>query len=231
LPSRLSDIAERIRAQQAEHEARLVSDPGYRAEFERGQADLARRRQDQERAELDIARRERRVAASMPPRVWPMLDSPLATEALGAVERFLSSSKTFLVLAGAVGCGKTVAACSAIDRRGGGVFVKAAAVTRARFDDEAWEVLLHARVLVVDDLGTEPLDEKGWAAGALAELFDHRYDWQTLTILTTNLDGDGFKARYCREDGGRFLSRLREAGVFEVVSQGSLRPSSVPQAG
>lgn len=211
-----------MRERAEEHERRLRDDPAYRASHERKLAEENARAAATEAAERATFQKQRRVAAEIPPRVWPFLDAGSDSEASRAVGRFMSSDATFLVLAGQVGCGKTVAACSALDQRGG-LFVKAAGVTRARFDDSAWAKVLSARVLVVDDLGTESLDQGGWAAGALAELFDHRYDWQAKTVLTTNLDTEPFRARYCEADGGRFLSRLREAGIFEVVAQESLR--------
>lgn len=217
---------ERLRTEAEEHRRRMETDPAYRAEQERKDREREEAIQAEYRRSDAESRRQHLAAlrdeANMPPRVIPLLDAGLDSEAATAVQKFIDSEQTFLVLAGKVGCGKTAAACQMLDKLGGR-FVKAAAVTRARFDDEAWDDLLRARSLVVDDLGTETMDGKGWSAGALAELFDHRYDWQAKTILTTNLDPEAFKARYCEQDGGRFLSRLREAGQFVVVSQDSLR--------
>jgi DNA replication protein DnaC len=227
LPSDLLSTVARMRDRAEEHERRMETDPAYRAEHERLEA---AREADQRAldARMDAERRRfRRDRAQIPPRLWEKLDAGLDSEAAQAVARFVASDATFLVLAGKVGCGKTAAACSALDKRGG-KFMKAAGVTRARFNDEQWNEVLRATVLVIDDLGTESLDQGGWAAGALAELFDHRYDWQAKTILTTNLDPDAFKARYCEADGGRFLSRLREAGVFEAIAQDSLRSRREP---
>jgi len=222
LRSDIASLVQRITSEAAQREERMRSDPEYRlAEERRLEAEERRRMETAENERrMDVERRRRQ--ADVPPRLWPLLDRGLDSEAAKAVDDWLATGRTFLVLAGQIGCGKTAAACSAIDLRGGR-FVKASAVTRARFDDTAWLRTLEARTLVVDDLGTEPLDAKGWAAGALAELFDSRYDWERPTILTTNLDADSFRARYCDQDGGRFLSRLREVGRFVVVAQGSLR--------
>lgn len=232
MPSDISETFAKMKAARAERENRMRIDPVYRAEEERKAAEadaLVRARfAEEERRNMERARRARRLGADVPPRIWGLLDAPQETDALAAVRAFLASGATFLVLGGAVGCGKTVAACAALDEKGGR-FMKAAGVTRARFNDEAWEALLDASCLVIDDMGTESLDEKGWAAGALAELFDHRYDWQSKTILTTNLDGEAFKTRYCSQDGGRFLSRLREAGQFVSIAQGSLRANNQPR--
>jgi len=223
LPSeKLATLMERIASEADRHEERMASDPEYRLAEERRLEAEERRRMETAEIERRMYRDQRRREADVPPRLWPLLDRGLDSEAAKAVDDFLATGQTFLVLAGQIGCGKTAAACSALDLRGGR-FVKASAVTRARFDDADWQRLLDAKTLVVDDLGTEPLDVKGWAAGALAELFDARYDWERPTILTTNLDAEAFKARYCDQDGGRFLSRLREVGRFVVVAQGSLR--------
>lgn len=222
MTTNLAALTQRIASEAAAREERMRSDPEYRAaEEHRLMAEQQRALQAAE-DERRMYRDQRRREADVPPRLWPLLDRRLDSEAAKAVETFLASGETFLVLAGQVGCGKTAAACLALERRGGR-FVKAAAVTRARFDDRLWELVLAARTLVVDDLGTEPLDAKGWASGALSELFDRRYDWELPTILTTNLDPEAFRSRYCEQDGGRFLSRLREVGRFIAVAQGSLR--------
>lgn len=229
MPSDINELMANFRARAVEHQRRMAEDPEYRAAEEAREKELEARFkaecEENDRRCREANKRSRRVNGDMPPRVWSVLDDPLPSEALKAVQEFIKSDLTFLVLSGGIGCGKTAAACAIIDALGGR-FVKAAGVTRARFNDEAWESLLDAKALVVDDLGTESLDEKGWAAGALAELFDHRYDWQAKTILTTNLDAEGFKKRYCEQDGGRFLSRLREAGRFVSVAQGSLRANN-----
>jgi DNA replication protein DnaC len=95
--------------------------------------------------------------------------------------------------------------------RGVPLFRKARQIaTMSQFDEEGWRMLYRAPLLVVDDLGTEPLDEKGWGEAAILDLIDRRYDDERRTILTTNLSWESFLARYA-QDGGRLRRRLREA--------------------
>jgi hypothetical protein len=169
--------------------------------------------------------RERRLDRRIPRRLWPLLGAPDETPAMRAVRSFLApeDDRVLLVLAGAVGTGKTVACGVALDGHPG-LFVKAFELTQAgAFDAAFWDALRRTPLLVVDDLGTEPRDEKGWAAACLLALVDHRYDWLLKTIFTTNLDDSRFKATYCRGAGARTLDRLREAGAFVAVPGGSRR--------
>lgn len=187
------------------------------------------------RVTADMLRQDRlrcREVAGMPERVRNMLTTVTNTAAVESAREFISGSRTLLVLAGGTGCGKTVAGCVAIDeylQRDGyrfrrvGRFVKAIDLVRAgTFDAEFWEGHERSPLLVIDDLGTEPLDEKGWALANLAALIDKRYDACRKTILTTNLDVARFKARYCN-DGGRLADRIREAGAFIEFDGKSLR--------
>lgn len=180
-------------------------------------------------------RREQiRRTMGIPPRVLKLLGSVTETEAVKAAREFLGNAgRSLLLMAGGTGCGKTVAACVALDEyatiewvnaRNVGRFVKAIDLVRAgTFDSEFWDDLAEAPMLVVDDLGTEPLDEKGWALANFASLIDQRYDNCRKTILTTNLDAARFKARYCAADGGRLVDRIREAGAFVEFDGESLR--------
>lgn len=170
--------------------------------------------------------------AGIPKRVAKLLGSVEESKPVLAVREFMASPRTLLVLAGGTGCGKTVAACVGLDSavvvesgtlRKVGRFTKAIDLVRAgTFDGEFWDELTDVSMLVVDDLGTEPLDEKGWALANIAALIDQRYDACRKTILTTNLDAARFRARYCN-DGGRLADRIREAGAFLEFDGGSLR--------
>ena len=148
------------------------------------------------------------------------------TPAIAAVREWLGTGKTFLVLGGSVGVGKTVAGAWALVERGG-LFRKASQITRmSQFDTEAWERLYRVGLLVVDDLGTEPHDQGGWGLAALLDLFDRRYDYRARTILTVNVSLDTFRERYGK-DGGRFLDRLREAGEwFNVAGESRRKPEA-----
>lgn len=236
----------------AEHARRMEADPVYRAEVEAEERERAAS-EAEEKAKLadQIARADaegRRTRADVPKRVWPFLDAPEKTAAYAAACEFaLASSETLLVLAGGIGCGKTVGACAALDaflvegrrktyrdgfrplgvRDPSGKVVKAIEMARAgTFDREFWDGLAGLDFLVIDDLGTEPLDDKGWLVANIRAVIDRRYDDERKTVLTTNLNLDQFKARYCA-DGGRLLDRLKERGAFIEIADGSLRRAGV----
>lgn len=237
------------RERAAEHRRRMDTDPAYRAEVEEQERKEAEEEQKRiaemrEKARLD-AIRSRRIRIGIPQRAWSTLDAPAETAAMAAAMEFaLKGPETLLVLAGGVGCGKSIAAWAAAEefakaaeeRRGNGFgampcsrpdarTLKAIDLARAgSFDREFWDALEEPRLLIIDDLGTEPLDEKGWALANLLALLDTRYDALSKTILTTNLPMPRFRARYC-EDGGRLLDRLREVGAFMEITDASLRRS------
>jgi DNA replication protein DnaC len=235
-PKRRRSIAEVIaslRSIAEEHERRMATDPEYRAEHERRErerAEFERQQREDEAARARLARTERRRAAGIPERVIRLLDTPGAlreTEALRIVRAFLESGKTFLVLAGGVGPGKTVAAAVAVEEHRGQL-VKAMQLTRTgTYGEEAqafWAALEETPLLALDDLGTEPRDEKGWAEANLSALLDERYDAELPVVITTNLPFEKFEARYLTSDGGRLLDRFREAGEFHELRGESMRP-------
>jgi DNA replication protein DnaC len=220
---RLIEFADRIKAQEAEHERKMATDPVYRSEVEAREAARAERY-----AGYEVLQREENLRAmGLTERLAGILagqveDSP----ALVAVRDWLDTGKTFLVLGGNVGVGKTVAAAWALSERAG-IFRKASQITRmSQFDAEAWDRLYRAGLLVVDDLGTEPHDQGGWGLSALLDLFDRRYEERARTILTVNVTVDTFRERYGK-DGGRFLDRLRESGTwFNVAGESRRKPEA-----
>lgn len=174
--------------------------------------------EDEDRSRTIEVRRARRAAlawAGVPDRVVEALDGALRpTTATDAVKSFRAARKTFLLLAGKPGAGKTVAACEALS--GGGLFVRAVQLARlSAFDAEdkrRWYEICHCRLLVLDDLGAEQLHD-GWRP-QLDELIDIRYGDRRPIIITTNLDGQSFKQRY----GERIADRIRHDG--DVISCG-----------
>lgn len=218
---RLSEFAERIKRQEAEHEARMASDPLYRATVQAREAETADRY-----AGYEVLQREENLRAmGLPERLAGILAGQVEeTPAITAVRDWLDEPKTFLILGGNVGVGKTVAAAWALSQRAG-MFRKASQITRmSQYDAEAWDRLYRAGLLVVDDLGTEPHDQGGWGLSALLDLFDRRYDERARTILTVNVTLETFRERYGK-DGGRFLDRLREAGKwFNVAGESRRKP-------
>lgn len=180
--------------------------------------------------ELRRRNRERDwLARGIPERVWPMLHdgapdepvgplAPKPTPALEAVGRFLSPSerRTFLVLCGAVDSGKTFAAAWGAAWHGGGRVVKALDLLRAGLypaDPGFWPRLHAERLLVVDDLGVEALDGKGYALTTIEDLVDRRYDAARKTIITTNGTPEEIRTRF----GPRVWRRLREVGLLVCV--------------
>ncbi len=147
------------------------------------------------------------------------------TTATEAVSTYMASEKTFLLLSGTPGCGKTTASCEAL--RKGGAFFRAMTLSRMSMfdkdDREQTEWAGRAVVLVLDDIGSEPLHD-GWRP-ALDELLDTRYGALRKTILTTNLpptapEGQqSFRARY----GERITDRVRHDGFIVLCGSSSLR--------
>lgn len=183
------------------------------------------REQDRERRQATETRRRR---IGIPSRVWPALDDLHDTPAVVAVRDWLTTPKTILVLTGVPDRGKTVAACSAMDVRGGR-FVKAIElVRRGMFDNDFWDGLYAAPLVVVDDLGTEPIDEKGYALANIHALLDRAYDGAPRLIVTANLSLDTLRTKYLASDGGRSLDRVREAGqIVECVEGEGFRPKGL----
>jgi DNA replication protein DnaC len=162
--------------------------------------------------------------------------------ALQAARHFLGqpedARRAFLVLCGPADSGKTLAAAAVLWARaqkypwgsrptgaGGDPFVFVRASTLARlsaWDDDARAFERRcqlARVLVLDDLGTEQLTSVGEMI--LGELIDVRYGSGRETVITTMLGPDAFVSRYdemggqARKPGerGRVGRRIRERGL------------------
>ena len=127
-----------------------------------------------------------------------------------AVAELLAEDAPWLVvLSGPVGCGKTVAAAWLAARKMPIVeFVTTSDYVQASRYDGARHRWKHADALVLDEMGIEYLDEKGAALADLTELVNEFYSRRRLLLMTTNLDGAAFKARY----GARIEDRIREVG-------------------
>lgn len=145
------------------------------------------------------------------------------TKALTAAQAWLgsqSAAKPCLVLAGATGRGKSVAAAW-VAAELGGVWLtcqRAARLFGAAFGPqyEQQNAALDAHTLVVDDVGSEVDDLAPRMCAALIELLEQRKEARYRTVITTNLAGADFKARY---PDVRLMSRL--SGVQWVTASGS----------
>lgn len=217
-PIPISEAMARMREKAEQNKAALASDPELQTQIEKRIA-------EHDAAKATDARRWRDEVlekSGIPRRMWPDLDALQETAAVKAVRDWRDTSKTFLVLEGGVGVGKTYAAAD-FAARPGGLFVKADAVARlSSFDAEGWERLYRAPALALDDLGCERLDEKGWAVGAILALIDRRYDDAARTVITTNLALDDIRERY-GQDGGRLFDRLRQTAKWVRLGGQSLR--------
>jgi len=222
-------IPPHIRAQVEEHRRRYESDAAYRAECdaEKAASDSAwQAHLEKERAvSAAVAIRQRLEVSGIPARVSPLLTQHSETDALkAALELQKSFTKTLLILGGGVGTGKTVACCIAAWQVPGSVrFASAVDLVRhGAFDPEYWDDLAYCDALVVDDLGSEPLDERGWALASILDLLSKRYGAQKPTWITLNLPIGAFFARY-GTDGERLRDKLRECGRYVEVKGKSLR--------
>lgn len=231
-----ADIAERARLLKAWEAANPELAAAWNAAREEDEA----RRVAKEEAAAQEARRKhvrqtapkRLIAMGAPSRCVEVWDAGVAaTKATRAVERMREEGKTFLLLSGGTGAGKTVAAVSAMaahlmeDTREDvpTIFVRASECARLGLydaDDKRLTSQMHAAgLLVVDDLGAEFMSEGSVWRTLLDELVDARYGERRATVLTTNLDAAGFKARY----GERIADRIRHSGIIEACGDLSLR--------
>lgn len=173
----------------------------------------------------------RRQATMVPQEFLAAITGPVRdTEALAEVMR---GDFRALVLAGAIGRGKTLAACwwlldgkwpnkPELEPTGprDPLFVSSARLSRwERYDNTAMDRLLLSSRLVIDDLGEEFNDTKGNFLAVLDETVSDRIANLRPTVITTNLDVEAFKARY----GARITDRIRGAGRWFAVAGESMR--------
>lgn len=200
--------------------------PEYKAGREAYEAQLAEwQRQEQARAAADW--REYLTRIGVQREHWAHLSNPTQSYALRVVRSFMNprSVKALLVLSGVGDVGKSfVGAWAAAYYRGR--VVQAQDLVRANnFDEEYWASLESERVLVIDELGMETRDTKGWFDAKFYGLIDGRL--RQKTILTTNLAGEAFTARYLAGDLVRLHRRFKAHGRFVPVrGRGLPQPSS-----
>lgn len=146
------------------------------------------------------------------------------TAAVVAVREWTPNPTTWLLLAGSVGTGKTVAAAWCLktmaDLDRSVAFTRAGELARlSGFDEGARQLsrLKEVRYLVVDDLGTECANQ--WGQSILHELFDHRHEAKLKTIITSNLKRTDARARL----GDRMSDRVQGDGKIAWLEGKSLR--------
>lgn len=134
---------------------------------------------------------------------------------------YAKSPKGWLLLKGGYGCGKThLAAAIANYRLENGhavLFVNtpdlldhlraAFAPNAATGYDERFDQVRNAPLLILDDLGTQSNSE--WAQEKLYQIFNHRYNAQLPTVITTNLDLEAIEIR--------IRSRMVDPSLVQVI--------------
>lgn len=201
---------------------------------ERARRDERERARQEERKREELNTKARRlVAAGVPVKdVRRVLAGSMEqTSPLGRLSSPESGERLILALSGPPGIGKTTAAAwwlleghrrsstdwvqTTADR-----FVTAAELARwPRYDEGRMRDLSRARALVIDDLGVEYADKRGAFTSMVDEVINLRYGNELPTLITTNLPGAEFKARY----GERLADRIREVGEFMELPGESLR--------
>lgn len=205
----IADLAELIR--------RRAEESGV---FEASEESLARDAVEQKRREDELAAK-RLVDRGVPARLVELVmgGGVTDTKAIQAARQFVESDRQFLVLAGGVGCGKTVAAALVVHQLGGRFIDVSRLVRLSRYDDDQIRPYEECSLLAIDDLGMEYADTKGSFLATLDGLLNARYAAGLRTVITANLAWDAFRRRY----GERIADRLKESGRYVEISDQSMR--------
>jgi DNA replication protein DnaC len=188
--------------------------PEYQSGAERSSAEWERIETEQRERSYEATLRARGVPESE----WAALREPRESQAIRAVRAFVDGPSRILVVGGASGKGKTFAVAYAVAHYGG-LFVQAGDLVAARFDRVSWDAWEAARLLAIDDLGAESKDDKGWLEADFFRLMDGRLQGGRKTLITTNLSGRDFMARYASGPLERMRRRFREQGSFVATTQ------------
>lgn len=134
---------------------------------------------------------------------------------------FCASPKRGLLLLGTMGNGKTTMLWALRDYFGTKATRRNAQDIYDAFRDTQNYFCLNDPLLLIDDLGTEPLRciVFGQEYQPLAQLLLHRYDRQLTTIIATNLLPSALKERY----GDRFYDRMMEMYEYLEFTHPSYR--------
>lgn len=226
--------------------ARPLTDLEY---WDARDAELVALRLAQERAEaakgLLAKAQALRVSAGFPERAVERALNPGETEAQAAARRFIARDKSALVLAGGTGTGKTSSATWLALHHGGSnpAFLRAGEFeARGRYDKELRNWLRGKTMLVLDDIGAEPMDGKAYFRGLLDETIDMFYGHKRRLVITTNLTaripepkpGEAKpkvrpEPQFLERYGERIASRLFEVGSWAGCGNHDLRRHPLPK--
>lgn len=147
------------------------------------------------------------------------------THAIRVVREWAAMRTPVLSLAGRTGTGKSFAALVHACSKPTDFQIVRAARLGAHWErwssdreDRIEPLRLGVPLLIIDDLGLEPLDDRR-AAVAVEELFHARQSSHVRTIVTTNLTPEEAKRRYSE----RVFSRLSKTGQWTHLSGTDLR--------
>lgn len=147
-------------------------------------------------------------------------DDPGLTRALEHARAFVAQTeRAVLVLLGGTGTGKTTAATWIAREVGGSRPVMVAATTlerRGRYDTAFAARLDTATLVVLDDLGVEPMDAKGYFAALVDELVDRAYRDHRRLVVTSNADLAELRDRLGARVGSRFVQAAMTAACGDV---------------
>jgi hypothetical protein len=185
---------------------------------------------------------ERAAARGIPRRLLPFFGLPvrddsgqrvpprdlLDTESLEHVRDWLAGTSAFLVLAGSLGTGKSLAAAYAVNAwRAPALYLRGFDLARrGLFGDanrEQWDDLEKVPLLAVDDFDRAFDDRSGFNRTVVDGLLDARYDNKTRTILTSNLALDDSTGSLPSRLGSRTWDRIGETGRVFYCAGASLR--------
>lgn len=130
----------------------------------------------------------------------------------------LKGDETFLILAGPVGVGKSLAAAWLLAKLGG-KWIRAADLVRIKGDEDPTEAAAVGSPVVIDDLGQEHVGASDYALSTIDRVLSARYDANQITIITTNLNRADFRRRY----SARLDDRINECGAYVECLGKSLR--------
>jgi DNA replication protein DnaC len=169
--------------------------------------------EERDATESEMVRRQAsRRDLGIPSRVTKALLALEVNDAVRGAKAWLTSEKHWLVLGGAVGTGKSVAAAHALELspgRGAWVTSGGFATLVGGFSGQTeCDRLKHIDTLVVDDFGTEHLSS--FAEAVFFEVLAARHENELRTVITHNLDRKAFRQRI----GSRLADRIANDCVY-----------------